>query len=60
MADCKPEAWATAFELSTDTLDIFVQKCFGAKLMLSKLTTDLLRSEFKKLPLAQFLLLQDA
>lgn len=53
--------WAESFELSTETVQALAQKGFSTRRTLSKLTNDVLKaSEFKKLPLAQFLLLQEA
>ena len=52
--------WAERFELTADTLDALAQKGFNSELTLSKLTPELARQEFKKLPLAQVLLLVDA
>jgi hypothetical protein len=52
--------WAKHFELSEETLAALSQKGFATKRTLSKLTTELIKTEFKKLSLAQSLLLQDA
>jgi hypothetical protein len=52
--------WAEDNELSTETREALAQKGFASKKTISKLSSDLIRQEFKKLPLAQSLLLQDA
>ena len=49
MAFLKRE-WAERFELTTDTLDTLAQKGFDSELTLSKLTLELARQQFKKLP----------
>lgn len=52
--------WAGSFELSQDTLNALAEKGFKTHRTLSKLTSALIKQEFKKLPLAQFLLLEEA
>lgn len=52
--------WAEKFELANDTLETLAQQGFASRLTLSKLTPELIKQGFKKLPLAQQLLLEDA
>jgi hypothetical protein len=54
------EDWAKEFELSSDTLTALAQKGFSSKKTIKKLTDELIKSEFKKLPLAQSLMLLEA
>ena len=53
-------SWAEGFEISQASLDALGQKGFSTHRTLSKRTPDLIKQEFKKLPLAQILLLQEA
>lgn len=52
--------WAKNFEITEDSLKILADKGFASRLTLSKLTPEIIKAEFKKLPLAQNLLLQEA
>lgn len=62
MAEFDVKAWGDSFELTADTLEALKQKGFSSKRSLSKLTVDVISKTqaFKQLPLAQFLLLQEA
>jgi hypothetical protein len=54
------EHWAAEFELSSDTLACLAQKGFASKRTIKKLTGELIRAEFKKLPLGQSMMLEEA
>ena len=54
------QGWAKDYELCPETLAALAQKGFASKKTLSKLTADLIATEFKKLPLAQSLMLEEA
>jgi hypothetical protein len=47
--------WAEDNELSTETLEALAQKGFASKKTISKLSSDLIRQEFKKLHLAHII-----
>lgn len=54
------DKWAQEFELTSDTVDALAQKGFNTKRTLAKLTNELIKTEFKKLPLGQLFMVQDA
>ena len=54
------DTWAAEFELCPDTLTCLAQKGFSSKGTFKKLTSELIRAEFKKLPLGQLMMLEEA
>ena len=62
MSEFNVNEWASAYELSDDTVTALANQGFATRRTLSKLMPELIsqNAQFKKLPLAQMLMLQEA